>query len=106
MKISMETLVDKKVFMVLRDIETLYASGLDSEHNVFVIRGHEPRHGIWVEVSSIKNCPVRSKEGLLEGIKAIIFIPWHHIVSVVHFPDVDDIEIDHPMHRKIGFRQK
>ena len=106
MEISMETLVGKQVFMVLRDVKTLAPAGLESDENIFIVRGHEPRHGIWVEVPSVTNCPVISGDEPLEECPAVIFVPWHHVVSVVYFPGKENLKIGAPLQRRLGFRQK
>lgn len=106
MEINLEKLLNEKIFMALRDIKTLAIAGIEHEENIFILRGCEDRHGIWVEADNIKTCPVCIEGKKIEECKAVIFIPWYHIVSMVHFPGVKEIEIDLPKARKIGFRQK
>ncbi len=106
MEISVENLVGKQVFIVLRDVKTLASAGFDSDENIFIIRGHEPRHGIWVEVPYMKNCPVMADGKSLEDSPAVIFVPWHHVVSVVHFPGRENLKMNTHMQRRLGFRQK
>ncbi len=105
MEINLEKLQGKQVFMMLRDVETLAATGLEHDENIFVVRGYEKRLGIWVEAEGIKNCPIKADDSKLENCRAVIFIPWHHIVSIVHFPGKENLKIDAPATRKIGFRQ-
>jgi hypothetical protein len=103
--ISVETLIDKQVFMVLRDMKTMAVTGIEQDQNVFVIRGYEPRHGVWVEVPSVSSCPVKSGNKSMENCPAVVFIPWHHVVTMVHFPGQENLEIDKPSQRRVGFRQ-
>lgn len=105
MEINLEKLLNKKVFVLLRDVETLAKTGLEHEENIFIIRGYEKRQGIWVEAEGIKNCPVKAVGPSNEDSTAVIFIPWHHIISIIHFPGQENIQIDTPASRKIGFRQ-
>ncbi len=102
MRVNLEMLLDKEIFVVLRDVETL---ALEQEENVFVLRGYEKRHGIWVETDRIRHIPVKSGDSSMDNNKAVIFIPWHHIVTMVYFPGKANLEIDIPKSRKIGFRQ-
>ncbi|MCD4785008.1 MAG: hypothetical protein K8T10_14435 [Candidatus Eremiobacteraeota bacterium] len=106
MEINLDKLLNEKIFVALRDIKTLATTGIEHEENVFILRGHESRHGIWVEADNINACPVCIDGKKIEECKAVIFIPWYHIVSMVHFPGAKNIEIDLPKARKIGFRQK
>jgi len=106
MEINLEKLLNEKIFVALRDIKTLTIAGIEHEENIFTLRGYEQRHGIWVETDEIKNCPVFIDDKKSDGCRGVIFIPWYHIVSMVHFPGAKKIEIDLPKARKIGFRQK
>ena len=102
MEINLEHLLDKEIFVVLRDVETL---ALESEENIFILKGSEKKHGIWVETEMTKHIPVKSRDASLDGSKMVIFIPWHHIVTMVYFPGKENLEVDIPKARRIGFRQ-
>jgi hypothetical protein len=70
-----------------------------------ILRGYEERQGIWAEVDSIQNTPVTSEGNPLNEAKAVVFIPWYHIISIVHFPGKEKLEVDFKKSKKVGFRQ-
>lgn len=102
MRVNLEMLLDKEIFVVLRDVETL---ALEQEDNVFTLRGYEKRHGIWVETDKARHIPVKGVGSSPNDNTVVIFIPWHHIVTMVYFPGKTNLEVDLPKSRKIGFRQ-
>lgn len=103
---EIEKLIDKTVFIVLRDIESLEPAGINNENLIATIKGKEKRQGIWIKIDNVGKCPVKSGGKLVENTPALIFLPWYHIVTIVHFPEKDNLEIDFPRERKIGFRQE
>ncbi|MCE1248587.1 MAG: hypothetical protein LWY06_18265 [Firmicutes bacterium] len=105
MEINLEKLLHKQVFVALRDFESLMPYGIEKKENIFTLRGYENKIGIWAEMDGMKNCPVKSKDISLEESKVIAFIPWSHIETILYFPGHNELEIDVPQIRKIGFRQ-
>lgn len=106
MQISLENLIGQRVFLVLRDVEPLNPTGINQEQYVSILRGYDQRHGLWFEFDSVEKCSVKSNNKPVENCPAVIFVPWRHIVSISYFPDKDNLEIDRPKERKIGFRQE
>jgi hypothetical protein len=106
MEINLEKLLNKQVFVALHDYELLLPYGIEKKENIFVLRGYEKKVGIWAEMEGMKNCPVKSKDSSLEDCKVVMFIPWSHIETIIYFPGQNELEIDMPKNRKIGFRQE
>ncbi|MFP4496627.1 MAG: hypothetical protein ACLFQV_00320 [Vulcanimicrobiota bacterium] len=102
--ISLENLVDKKIFLVLRDIESFSDTGLDSEKLVATLKGYEKRRGIWIELESVSQTALTVKGKDLADCKAFVFIPWSHIATIVHYPDKEGLEVKDYKAKKIGFR--
>ena len=105
MEINLDKLLGQQIFVLLRDVESLTPAGISAEENLFVLKGFEMKQGIWVEVTDIKNCPVTSEGASLDGGNAVVFIPWHHIVTLAHFPGKSNLCIEQAKSKKIGFRQ-
>lgn len=105
MEINLDKLMDQQIFVLLRDVESLTSTGITAEENLFILKGYEKKQGIWVEVTDIKNSPVTSEGVSLDGGKAIVFIPWHHIVTLAYFPGKSNLSIEQAKSKKIGFRQ-
>jgi hypothetical protein len=106
MSITLENFLDKQLLLVLRDTKSLVYTGLEHDHQIVTLRGYEERHGIWVEIESIKDCPVKSDGNPLTDCPAILFIPWYHINTILHFPGKEKLELNPRETRKAGFRRE
>ena len=105
MKLSLEALLDRQLYIVLRDIKNLTHVGVTQEQFIGILRGFDERQGIWVE-TVLRDCPVKADGIELDDCMVEIFIPWYHIVTMVNFPGRDTLEISLKKERKIGFRQE
>jgi hypothetical protein len=105
MPVTLENFMDKQLLLVLRDTKSLTYTGLEHDHQVVTLRGYEERQGIWIEIASIKECPVKSAGEPVEECPAILFIPWYHINTLLHFPGKENLELNPKKMQKVGFRK-
>lgn len=102
---NIDSLLDREVFVALQDMEPLLPTGIDQKENIFILKGYEQKRGIWVEIRGIKDSPVRADGLDRENCRAIVFIPWQYIATMMYLPEHERLEIETPGARKIGFRQ-
>ncbi len=102
---NIEKIVGDVVMLALQNTEALQPLGIEEQLYAKVL-GFD-QIGIWVEHPSFPIPVISRKEGRQgqpERVTASLLIPWGNIVSVAHFPDVEDFDFPDPTAcRPIGF---
>ena len=105
---KMKKIIGDVVLMILANSETLAEIGITQKTIYVKVLGYDD-FGIWVEFSNFKIPKLKTIKGkkpkrpMYQYVTGSLLIQWPLIISIVHFPGVEEFDFPSPFESHIGF---
>ncbi len=105
---KMKNIVDDVVLVILANTEALAEIGVNQKTIYVKVLGYDD-YGIWAEFLNFKIPKLKTAKGkkpkrpMYQSVTGSLLIPWQLIISIVHFPGVEDFDFPNPFESHIGF---